>query len=561
MGSVAFKEQPRAITLAGVLLPIGSITFVDADTAEPLAVYADPELLTPLANPLPSDGAARFPPFWLDPEASYRATLNRPNGDEVWDLDPVTLFPSTYPVIPLDNAGEFMPFAVLTFWRGDTTQLATVYADANLLTPADNPATADSSGEFTPLFLDDEQRYRVKLARADGVLVYDVDNFAFLADPPAPPSAPVLSGELGADFTHSLTWTEPFSFFPIAGYRLYDADTLDLVTDVDALAYLSGYLGPSFTRAYFVVAYDDFDQESPHSNTVELTTDATGTVTDIFTSNGTWAKRTGLVSADISVIAGGGGAGNGHIQFISGDGGSGGGGGERRRMVGALAADLPSSAAVVVGAGGAGAPQQSYDPSLGGFFTGLAGVDGNDSSFGALITAKGGHKGTVVNAGGSAGGLGGHDGTGGTGTNGTNGGYAAGENTVGDAGPGIAAVSDEPTGGGGGGAWHGSLGGVLYEAGAGGLSGSTPGGNAAAGVGLSGGSGNSTTHYAGTGGGGGGGNIDDIPGAGGGGANYGSGGGGGGGTAFTGFSPGIYFNGAGGDGRQGVVVVVNYIEA
>lgn len=79
---------------------------------------------------------------------------------------------------PLTPPGDIMPGAKLTFYESGTTTLATIYADAELTTPLENPLEADASGRFVPIYLHPLTTYRVLLHDADDVLVYDVDPYA-----------------------------------------------------------------------------------------------------------------------------------------------------------------------------------------------------------------------------------------------------------------------------------------------------------------------------------------------------------------------------------------------
>lgn len=183
MAAVTFKDQPRAITEAGVLLPGASLLLTFEGTEDALHAFADPELTVYLSNPLVADGAARFPVFYLDAEVAYRARLYHPiTGALVWEFDPVEVFPLTDDGTPLDNSGEPMPGAVRTFWRAGTNQLQAIYATDALTTELDNPLTADVDGEFPVVYLDDELSYRVNLKNSEGELVSDYEWLAFATE-------------------------------------------------------------------------------------------------------------------------------------------------------------------------------------------------------------------------------------------------------------------------------------------------------------------------------------------------------------------------------------------
>lgn len=53
-------------------------------------IYADPELTTPLPNPVVADAEGRFPEIYLDENVTYRAQLTEADGTGVDTIDPVT---------------------------------------------------------------------------------------------------------------------------------------------------------------------------------------------------------------------------------------------------------------------------------------------------------------------------------------------------------------------------------------------------------------------------------------------------------------------------------------
>lgn len=95
-----------------------------------------------------------------------------------------------------------------------------------------------------------------------------------------------------------------------------------------------------------------------------------------FTSSGTWTKPAGATLVDVEIAAGGGGGANEIIE----NGNAGGGAGGSYRCFTFLAVDVSASETVTIGAGGLGAATGADGD----------GTAGGDTSFGALLIAKGG---------------------------------------------------------------------------------------------------------------------------------------------------------------------------
>lgn len=279
-----------------------------------------------------------------------------------------------------------------------------------------------------------------------------------------------------------------------------------------------------------------------------------------FTTTGTWTKPVGLKRVLVCCVGAGGGGGSGRCDNAgtsrSGGGGAGGGAVVWRQIA---AADLTGTVAVSIGAAGTGGTGVSTVAT-----SGNAGTAGGDTSFGALVIAKGGFAGS----GGTA--VSGLSGNGGQGLSCsplggpyamTGAGGGSGQSANGGNGSnGFGTTTACPGGGGGGGITSGNVsstaggsGGSLYQNGvliAGPTSGLTPNGAAnqnrfllfsttlssTAGIGTAGAGGYSVTHPIYINGGNAG--------------NYGSGGGGGAGSITGSIS------GAGGNGGGGLCLVM-----
>lgn len=280
----------------------------------------------------------------------------------------------------------------------------------------------------------------------------------------------------------------------------------------------------------------------------------------VFTSNGTWTKPTGAKRVKVMMIGGGGGGGSGRVTVSGSAATRGGGGGSAGGiLINEWAAGLlGSTESITVGQGGTGGAAVTASATT----DGNDGTDGTASSFGSWATTDYGKKGLGATAGTIAGGAGTVDYLYGITSQSASGAGGAGASSGASPGttPTALQATDRPTGGGGGGAAN-ADGTTRSNGGAGGtrtanpwkgLAGGTAGvvGGAAAGVGQSFGTGD---FYSGTGGGGGAGGGSAAAGAAG--ANgglYGGGGGGGGGAQDTNDS------GKGGDGANGIVVVITY---
>lgn len=76
---------------------------------------------------------------------------------------------------PVDAQGDPYPGATLTFYAAGTTTPQAVYTTSALTTPHPSPVTANSAGQFPPIYYDDALQYRALLRDATGVLLWDID--------------------------------------------------------------------------------------------------------------------------------------------------------------------------------------------------------------------------------------------------------------------------------------------------------------------------------------------------------------------------------------------------
>lgn len=278
----------------------------------------------------------------------------------------------------------------------------------------------------------------------------------------------------------------------------------------------------------------------------------------VFTADGTWTKPSGAINHKVIAIGGGGGGGGGATSS-SGQNRSGGAGGGGAGIVvrDYLASQLGASESVVVGTGGSGGAAGSTSGSNGG-----PGAPGFPTTFGAHLKAGSGQGGGAgensVNA---AGGNGAEetDYPGASSNRQANAGAGSFYNSNPDAGDQALRL---PGGGGAGGGIDSTDTPFLASDGGRGDATETAtglvGGTAGVANGGAGGAGTSTSYWNGGAGGGGGGASDDDTvsgGAGGVGGTYGGGGGGGGAAPSGGTAEG----GVGGDGGDGICVVISWL--
>lgn len=86
------KSRQQILDASGRPLLVPSVIFYAAGTTTPLAVYSDPALTKPLAQPVRADGTGRFPRIYL-PVALYAEEVRGPYGDVLWRDDSLGYVP------------------------------------------------------------------------------------------------------------------------------------------------------------------------------------------------------------------------------------------------------------------------------------------------------------------------------------------------------------------------------------------------------------------------------------------------------------------------------------
>jgi hypothetical protein len=296
MSAVRFKDLPRALD-GSSLSPGATLAFYVPATLTPRSTYADGARTVSSPNPITADAAARLQPFWLDPALEYRAILTDADGVEIYDEDPVGVFPGTDTGIPLNDSGEPMPFARRTFWRSGTTALLPIYADASLTTELDNPITADIAGEFPDIYLDDQVEYRSLLHDGDGVLIYDVDPIQFFSAPPPDFGTAIqldaFNFSVGATAPANAAYDFGVGSFTFQCWLRVDAHNADFSRRIIRLTSGSGGSIRRWEMIYFMSGTTNCTTFGASMRNGATTRDTQATFTPV--PNGTWMQFTAVV--------------------------------------------------------------------------------------------------------------------------------------------------------------------------------------------------------------------------------------------------------------------------
>ena len=123
----------------------------------------------------------------------------------------------------VDDNGDPLPFAVLTFWQSATVEPREVYADQELTTVLSDAAgqvVADASGVFPFIYLQTTGLYRVRLEDQDGQLRFDVD--PYICDCKDPPY--LFRNPIHQQMTPTATTPPTFAAPSIAGASIQFTD-------------------------------------------------------------------------------------------------------------------------------------------------------------------------------------------------------------------------------------------------------------------------------------------------------------------------------------------------
>jgi len=213
---VAYRDPLRAI-VAGTIYPGASVTVYEEDGVTVAAIFADADLATPLSNPLMADSAGRLHEIYAA-SGTYRIVAD--NGSAVIDetIDTSVLPLAISDEAPLDDSARALPNAVRYFYQSRTDELTQIYTAADLVTPLDNPLTADDAGVFQSIYLDPSVSYRSILKDSAGRLVIDIDpvnvDDSFIVAPECPIFVPndALSPPppfSEANYTYTLGYIHP----------------------------------------------------------------------------------------------------------------------------------------------------------------------------------------------------------------------------------------------------------------------------------------------------------------------------------------------------------------
>lgn len=201
-----------------------------------------------------------------------------------------------------DMAGRPLAGAVLTFYRSGTTAPIPVYTGASLAIEHEVPITANNLGVFSPIYLDpDDLPCRVKLERADGTLVWDVDPYIAI---------------VGESEEHVDVFTESGSFeVP------NDVSSIDAVLVVAGGGAGGGSAGSGGGGGGGVLFEEDYSVTPGASVSVVVGSGGTAVTGERGNPGGNSSF------GDLEATGGGGGGAAGSDSASGGDGGSGGGAG------------------------------------------------------------------------------------------------------------------------------------------------------------------------------------------------------------------------------------------
>lgn len=277
----SFKYTPPIRAIAGnAIYPAAQLSVFASGTGTLVEIYADGALETPRENPLSSDVAGYFPAVYLDSDKNYRIVITDQDGNVIVDedgfgprIEPLTISSEQ----PKSASGAALPLAQYTFYAAYTTQLIPIYSNEGLTTELDNPISANASGVFVDIWLDQTVASRVLLKDRNGILQYDIEQVFYNQGVLVPPGAPVLSGDLVAGPAADLEWTaSEVGSFPIDHYLLFrsvNGGAFTLVSTVPVAnprTYHDTVIDLDDVYAYKVKAVDTGAQESPFSNIVTL---------------------------------------------------------------------------------------------------------------------------------------------------------------------------------------------------------------------------------------------------------------------------------------------------
>jgi hypothetical protein len=153
----------------------------------------------------------------------------------------------------------------------------------------------------------------------------------------------------------------------------------------DKIAEIGGVCADATAEVYLNGIFQ-FSQDIPAGDTEAILVSTPNHVLKAYTANDTYTKPAGLRYAVAVAVGGGGGGGAGHRGAASTNR-TGGGGGEAGVIVTRLlhADEIGATEAIAIGTGGKGANTQTVDST-----NGAAGMNGSDTTFGALLKAAGG---------------------------------------------------------------------------------------------------------------------------------------------------------------------------
>ncbi|MEM6533920.1 MAG: hypothetical protein AAF654_14965 [Myxococcota bacterium] len=121
----------------------------------------------------------------------------------------------------LDTNGNPVPGARISYFEAGTTTPLATFSDSSLDTPNTNPIVTDGNGRYGPVYWQSDKSYKVRVADASDVILYEVDNLSPLA----------RAGQSSGETSSSALAATPLEFGAAADGLVDDAAPLQSALD------------------------------------------------------------------------------------------------------------------------------------------------------------------------------------------------------------------------------------------------------------------------------------------------------------------------------------------